>query len=249
MYLSYKPTETPKKNVATKLYMPEPEYNTDFLCNPVNRDIIFDNIKKRKGIGNIDKVLELSDKPEKRELLLKELSRIPNQTDPITLEYGDTPRLLKEYGEKPAFDFEPQEFSKFVPKLRLIRTHMLGPIAGQKSYMLLGDLAELEEALVHYTIKKLMRHGFKLVSVPDIIPTKLIEKCGLVTDGEHTLVYNLDPYYGDNYSLSGTAEMSLAGKLMNTILSDDELPVKLAAVSRCYRAEASSNIDEKGIYR
>lgn len=229
--------------------MPEPEYDTDFLCNVTNREVILNNINKRKGVGDIDKVLEYSNKPEKKELLLKELSKIPNCTDPTVLEYGDTPKLLKEYGEKAVYDFEPQEFSNFVTKLRLIRTNMLGPIAGQRAYMLLGDMATLEEALIHYTIRKLMKHGFKLLSVPDIIPTKIIERCGLVTDSSRTLVYNLDPFYGDDYSLSGTAEMSLAASLMNTVLPYDTLPVKLAAVSRCYRAEAPTSLDQRGIYR
>ncbi|EZA51914.1 Seryl-tRNA synthetase, mitochondrial [Ooceraea biroi] len=228
--------------------MPEPEYNTDFLCNPANRDIILNNIKKRKGVGDIDKVLEYSGKPDKRELFLQELSKIPNCSHPAILDY-DEPKLLKECGKKAEYDFEPKEFTELVTDLKAIRSEKLGPIAGQRSYVLLGDLAELEEALVRYTVRKLMRHGFKLLSVPDIIPTQIIERCGLITNGDRTLVYNLDPCYGDDYSLSGTAEMSLAGKLMNSTLSYDELPLKLAAVSRCYRAECSSIQDERGIYR
>ncbi|XP_011702656.1 PREDICTED: serine--tRNA ligase, mitochondrial-like [Wasmannia auropunctata] len=244
------PAETPEKNViGTRLILPEPKYNTDFLCNPANRDIIFNNIKRRKGIGDIDKVLEYSDKPEKRELLLQELSKIPNCTHPAVIEYGDEPRLMKECGEKPEFDFEPQEFAELATNLKAIRTHTLGPVTGQRSYALLGDLAELEEALIQYTLRKLRKHGFKLLSVPDIVLTKIIERCGLVVDDNRTLVYNLDSYYGDSYSLSGTAEMSLAGKLMNATLSCDALPMKLAAVSRCYRAEGSGSLDERGIYR
>lgn len=199
-------------------------------------------------MGNIDKVLEFIDGAEKKEILLKELSKIPNHTDPTVLEY-DMPKLVKECGEKVQFDFEPVEFGQLTDKLKLIRRQTLGPVAGQRSYILLGDLAELEDALVHYTVRKLIKCGYKLLSVPDIIPTKIIERCGLIVDGDRTLVYNLDPYYGDNYSLSGTAEMSLAYKLMNKIISYDELPLKLAAVSRCYRAESSSTLDERGIYR
>ncbi|XP_011643408.2 LOW QUALITY PROTEIN: serine--tRNA ligase, mitochondrial [Pogonomyrmex barbatus] len=244
------PAETPEKNVINvKLSVPEPEYNIDFLCNPANRDVIFNNIKKRKSIGDIDKVLEYSRNPAKRELLLWELSRIPNYTHPAIIDYGDKPRLLKECGKKAEFDFEPKEFAELVTDLKAIRTHTLGPVTGQRSYILLGELAELEEALIHYTLRRLVKHGFKLLSVPDIILTKVIEKCGLIVDGNRTLVYKLDPYYGDDYSLSGTAEMSLASKLMNTTLSYDTLPLKLAAVSRCYRAEGSSTLDERGIYR
>lgn len=230
------------------MYIPEPEYNTEFLCDPANRDTILNNIKKRKSTGDIDKVLELSGKPEKRELFSEELSRIPNCTHPAILEYGDKPELLKEYSEKPVFDFEPQEFSELANNLRLLRTG-LGPIAGQKAYMLLGDLAQFEEALVYYTVRKLLQNGFELLSVPDIIPTELIKRCGLITEGTRTLVYNLDPYYGDDYSLSGTAEMALASRMMNITLFCDELPVKLAAVSRCYRAETSTSLDQRGIYR
>lgn len=234
--------------IDIKQFLPEPEYNTNFLCNPANRDVIFNNIKRRKGIGDIDKVLEYFGNPEKRELLLQELSKIPNCTHPVVIEYDDKPRLLKKCGRKPEFDFEPQEFAELATNLRTIRTDKLGPVTGQRSYMLLGDLAELEEALVQYAIRRLLKHEFKLLSVPDIIPTKIIERCGLIVDNR-TLVYNLDSCYGDDYSLSGTAEMSLAGKLMNVTLSCDMLPMKLAAVSRCYRAEGSSALDERGIYR
>lgn len=229
--------------------MPEPEYNIDFLCNPANRDVIFNNIKRRKGIGDIDKVLKYSGNPENRELLLQELSKIPNCTHPMVIEYDDKPRLLKECGRKPEFDFEPQEFTELATNLRAIRTDKLGPITGQKSYILLGDLAELEEALIQYIVKKLLKHGFQLLSVPDIVLTEIFERCGLIVDDGHTLVYNLESHYGDNYSLSGTAEMSLAGKLMNITLSCDMLPMRLAAVSRCYRAEGSGSLEERGIYR
>ncbi|KYM83761.1 Seryl-tRNA synthetase, mitochondrial [Atta colombica] len=246
---SVKPT-TPKKNIInTRLFVPEPEYDTDFVCNSANRDIIFSNIKSRKGIGDIDKVLEYSGNAEKRELLLQELSKIPNCTHPAVIEYGDEPKLLKKCGRKPQFDFEPQEFAELATNLKAIRTHTLGPVTGQRSYILLGDLAELEEALIQYTLRRLMKHGFKLLSVPDIILTEIIERCGLIVNNNRTLVYNLDSHYDDNYSLSGTAEMSLASKLMNTIISYDTLPMKLAAVSRCYRAEGSGSLDERGIYR
>ncbi|XP_017878294.1 serine--tRNA ligase, mitochondrial isoform X2 [Ceratina calcarata] len=230
-------------------HVPEPEYNIDFICNPANRDIIFNNIKLRKGMGDIDKVLEFSNKPELRDSLMHELNRIPNQTHPAVLAYDKEPQLLKEHGQKPEFDFKPQEFSKLVTGLQALRSQYLGPLIGQRGYMLVGDLADLEEALIHYTVKKLMKHGFKLVSVPDIIPTEVIERCGFLTDHGRTLVYNLDPFYGGYYSLSGTAEMSLAYKVMNTVFDASDLPLKMAAVSRCFRAEVSNLVEERGIYR
>lgn len=49
--------------------------------------------------------------------------------------------------------------------------------------------------------------------------------------------------------LSGTSEMALAGYIAGDTFSEADLPKKLAAVSRCYRAETSSIAEERGIYR
>ncbi|XP_047344360.1 serine--tRNA ligase, mitochondrial isoform X2 [Vespa velutina] len=204
-----------EKNIEdTKLHMPEPEYNIKFLCNPLNREYIINNVKKRKGIGNIDKVLELSKQTGQREMFLNELSKIPNDTDSVVFKYGNTPHKLKLCGSKPVFNFEPKEFSYLAKKLKLMRTQGLGSLMGSRCYIF-----------------------------------QVIKRCGLLTDGPRTLIYNLSKNYGDDYSLSGTAEMSLAAKLINSKFSYKDLPLKMAAISRCYRAEISSLIHEKGIYR
>lgn len=49
--------------------------------------------------------------------------------------------------------------------------------------------------------------------------------------------------------LSGTAEMGLGAKLTDSTVSKENLPQKLAAISRCFRAETSKVVDERGIYR
>lgn len=43
--------------------------------------------------------------------------------------------------------------------------------------------------------------------------------------------------------------MSLAGLLANTIHLKENLPLKLAAMSRCFRAETSNVVEERGTYR
>ena len=40
---------------------------------------------------------------------------------------------------------------------------------GASTYYLCGDLAQLEQALVQYTLKHLVSSGFSVVTVPDII--------------------------------------------------------------------------------
>jgi seryl-tRNA synthetase len=62
-------------------------------------------------------------------------------------------------------------------------------------------------------------------------------------------VYKLDERHGPELCLSGTAEMALAAMLTNTTIPRSDVPVRLAAVSRCYRAETSSIAEERGVYR
>ncbi|XP_014236012.1 serine--tRNA ligase, mitochondrial [Trichogramma pretiosum] len=235
-------------NVSGEVNLPVPEYDVQFICNPSNRDLIANNISKRNSHGNIDRVLELSKTPESSEFL-KEIDKIPNLTDPNVLQHETEFFVINQHGDPPKFNFKPQEFSNLASKLKLMRTDNLGPVTGSRSYILIGDLAELEQALINYTVQELCKLNFQLVSVPDILPSQVIERCGLISDGERKLVYKLQPHYGGDLSLSGTAEMALAYKLTNRLLNFDELPLKLAAVSRCYRAEVSGLAEERGIYR
>ena len=68
----------------------------------------------------------------------------------------------------------------------------------------------------------------------------------MATDGERNQVYRILP---SNLCLSGTSEMALAGYFAGNRLKADKLPVKVTAVSRCFRAETSNLQEEKGIYR
>lgn len=66
----------------------------------------------------------------------------------------------------------------------------------------------------------------------------------MTTEGERNQVYRLVP---SNLCLSGTSEMALAGYFAGSRIKD--LPVKVTAVSKCFRAESSNIREERGIYR
>lgn len=72
--------------------------------------------------------------------------------------------------------------------------------------------------------------------------------CGFQTDSERTQIYKLHPIHGD-ICLAGTSEIPLASLFNNSMIHIEELPRKLATVSRCYRAEVSDIERERGIYR
>lgn len=95
-------------------------------------------------------------------------------------------------------------------------------------------------------MSEIRQHGFKLMSVPDILPAEVIKACGMDTDSARNQVYRILP---SNLCLSGTSEMSLAGYFAGSQTKTEESPVKVTAVSRCFRAETSRLNEEKGIYR
>ncbi|CAH0553267.1 unnamed protein product [Brassicogethes aeneus] len=241
-----------------------PELDENYFCNGNNLNEIKNNISHRKGVGDIEQVNKLKQKLDSLNFssadykivkndLQSELFKLPNKTHPEVLNYGDDPKVLKIVNGKRKFNFDELEFHNITKRLNLVRSEHLGNLSGSKSYYLLGEMVELEQALINYFCEKLYNSGFELISVPDILHRKVIESCGMNTSGTRTQVYSLDKNLHDpDLCLSGTSEMALAGYFANNTLElnmDYGLPKKLMAVSRCYRAETSNTAEEKGIYR
>ncbi|KAL5277458.1 SARS2 family protein [Megaselia abdita] len=204
----------------------------------------------RKSVNNIQEIRNLLEKlqftksKELSDQLQKELRRLPNKTHPSVMHLQE-PKVIETFNKFPEFSSNPEDFDEIAKKLNLIRTNHLGNFCGHKSYYFLGALAQLEHGLIRYALDIIRPKGFKLVTVPDILPPEVIQGCGMQTDGERNQVYKLE----NGLCLSGTSEMALAGFFKDKILEEEELPIKLTATSRCFRAETSGTHDEKGIYR
>ncbi|CAH0715660.1 unnamed protein product, partial [Brenthis ino] len=241
---------------------PFPDIDINYYCNRKNILEITNNINNRKGIGDINRVHEIynlyKDTPTSdiafhtiKENLYKELVNLPNKTHPLVQSYKDAPKIVHKINTIRDFgQHKPLEFSEITQHLNLMRTDKLGYTCGNKSYYYLSELAELEEALIKYTVSTLLRKNFCLISVPDILSSNILRSCGMMINNDRTQIYSLDSiHHGPDLYLSGTAEMSLAGLLTNSLHSKENLPLKLAAVSRCFRAETSNLIEERGTYR
>ena len=136
-----------------KFLLNEPSFD-EKLKDPKNINEIDKNIKIRKGVGDIylvhdiinklsDVNLSSSEKIKHQTHLQDELKKIPNNTHPDVREYGEHPKLVSYFNEKPEFKHKPLEFSEICKKLNLLRTDYLGNFSGHKSYYLMSDLAEL----------------------------------------------------------------------------------------------------------
>lgn len=96
----------------------------------------------------------------------------------------------------------PRPFEKVALITRGLRTRDLGSFCGDKSYFLSGQLAELEQALISYTLEELDRLGFELVSVPDILHPDVVEACGMKVEGKRTQVWGIIAQTAVKLSLS-----------------------------------------------
>lgn len=180
---------------------PFPDIDINYYCNMKNILEITNNINNRKGIGDINRVHEIynlyKDTPTSdiafhtiKENLYKELVNLPNKTHPLVQSYKDAPKIvhkintLRDFGQ-----YKPLEFSEITQHLNLMRTDKLGYTCGNKSYYYLSELAELEEALIKYTVSILLRKNFCLISVPDILSSNVLRSCGMMINNDRTQVY------------------------------------------------------------
>ena len=196
IYQNARRLNTTSSRVST-FKAPKPTLDLDYLGNPENAEEIHRNIIARKGVGCIKSFTELYSShnlasPEEKPALLRKLIaeglKIPNKSDPRLASYGETPMVVEERGIKPRWSFTPQEFHEIAKDLDLLRTENLGNITGSRSYYFIKELVQLEQALIQFTVDTLMKKGFTLYSVPDLLHSKLIESCGMDTQGERTQV-------------------------------------------------------------
>jgi len=186
---------------------------------------------------------------------IEEALRIPNATHP-DVPIGDETRsrIVGEFNRRRDYDFAPKSHLEIGSLLKGLRTENVGATTGKKSYYVMNDVALLERALVKYAVAKLRRAGFSLVSVPDILRPEIIRRCGFETDNvANNAVYKVRIPNRDGeeeeFCLSGTAEMGIAGYLKGRTFRASELPIKIASVSRCFRSEMSTRVLDKGLYR
>lgn len=121
-------------------------------------------------------------------------------------------------------------------------------VAGAKFYYLKGAMALLENALIQYGIKKVTEKGFTLMSVPDLISSKVLEGTGFnPRSSKQSDEYFID---GEDLALSATAELPLTGYHMDEILDEKDLPLLYAGFSACFRKEAGTyGKHTRGLFR
>lgn len=176
------------------------------------------------------------------------LGELPNFIHPDVPVGGEEDfRELRRVGEPPSFDFAPLDHLALAERHDCIDFEAGARVAGQKFYYLKNAAVLLELALQRYALDVLMADGFTPYVTPDLARPEIVDGLGYSPRGPETQIYSLA---NADLCLVGTAEITLGGIHADQIVAEEDLPLKLAGVSHCFRTEAGSHGREsKGLYR
>lgn len=177
--------------------------------------------------------------------LLYKTPTIPSADTPIGAD--DTENVvLYQKGTKPVFDFTPLGQMELLQKNDWAEFDRITKTAGTRALALKGELAMYEVAIHLFVMNFLANKGFTLLSVPCLTNEAALIGTGHFP-GDRDSVYKLPE---DNQYLIGTAEVALNSLYAGEMLKEEDLPIKLAGYSPCFRREAgASGKDTRGMIR
>jgi seryl-tRNA synthetase len=119
-------------------------------------------------------------------------------------------------------------------------------ISGSRSYVLKGAASILEQAVMRFTYDMLCRKGYTPMTIPVLVTEQAMIGTGYFPTGREQAYY----VEKDQLVLVGTAEVSLTSYHSGEILKLEQLPIRFAAQSSCFRREAGTyGKDTAGLYR
>lgn len=143
-------------------------------------------------------------------------------------------------------DPPPLSHAEIGEKLGLVDTERAVRMSGSRFAYLMGDAVRLQFALVQWTLNKLMASNFTPVIVPVLVREEMLTEAGFFPT-DRNQVYELER---DELFLVGTSEVGLAGLHRGERLELDQLPVRYAGYSSCFRREAGTyGKDTQGLFR
>jgi seryl-tRNA synthetase len=150
------------------------------------------------------------------------------------------------HGTKRAYDFTPKQHFELGEALGMMDFVTAAKLAGTRFVVLRGALARLERALGQFMIDLHTReHGHIEVMVPSLVNADAVYGTGSLPKFREDLFVTEDGRF-----LIPTAEVPLTNTVAGEIVAEKDLPIRLAALTDCYRAEAgSAGRDTRGMLR
>ena len=247
------------------------DLNQLISLNEERKSLRFDAEQKRSQQKELGKQIAIADESQKDELLSKatelsnEVKSLFEQVDKKDEEFLNLwvkiPNLISDTSPDGKSDKDnleikkvgnvkdmpsPKDHLEIASKLNLIDVEKASEVSGSRFAYLFGDLVKIEFNLVSWALNKLSEKGFIPTVPPVLVRENALYGTGFFPDDAEE-VYEVP---NDDLYLVGTSEVPLAALHSNEIINMEELPLRYAGFSTCFRREAGTyGKDTTGIFR
>ncbi len=186
---------------------------------------------------------ELAQLEERTEFILMNLPNILHSSVPVGKDSGGNVEVRK-WGRPKKKKFELKVHGELIEEKNLADFKRAAKVSGAGFVYLKGAMALLDFALQRFAIDFLVKKGFTLVTPPLMIRREAYEG---VTDlaAFSDVIYKIE---NEDLYMIATSEHPLVAMHKGEIL--EELPIKYAGLSPCFRKEIGSHgVDTRGLFR
>lgn len=189
---------------------------------------------------------DLSQANSRLEELQLQIPNVPHPSVPIGFN-EEANRVLREWGKKPEFSFDPLDHLELAEKNALLDLPRGAKLSGSGFPVYTGSGAALERALINFMLDThIQDHGYTEVAVPVLVNRKSMTGTGQLPKLEDDM-YHVEQ---DDLFLIPTAEVPVTNLHAEEILRPEQLPIKYVAYTPCFRREAGSyGRDTRGLQR
>jgi len=176
------------------------------------------------------------------------LMRLPNllhETVPVGKDENDNVQI-RTWGVIPKFDFAAKNHIDLGLNLDIIDIERAGKVTGSRFFYLKREGVLLDMALMSFALEEITKKGYLPVEPPYLMRREPYEGVTALGDFEDVL-YKIE---NEDLYLIATSEHPMAAMFMNEVLKEEDLPLKLAGISACFRKEAGAHgKDTRGMFR
>jgi len=175
------------------------------------------------------------------------LPNLPHESVPIGRD--ETCNVeVRRVGTPRSFAFEPRDHVDLGERKGWLDGESAARLSGARFTILRGELARLHRALAQFMLDLHTReHGYLEVNVPLMVLSETMQGTGQLPKFEEDLFATTGE---QRRYLIPTAEVPLTNLVRDRILEAEALPLRMAADSMCFRAEAGSyGRDVRGMIR
>ena len=192
---------------------------------------------------------QLAEIQERQLAFLHVIPNLPHASVPVGVSADDNVEVRR-VGKMRTFGFAPKDHTELGANLAMLDFDAAVKISGSRFSLMTGPLARLHRAIAQFMLDvHTMEHGYTEVYVPYMVNAASMFGTGQLPKFKEDLFAVPRGELGDFY-LIPTAEVPVTNIVRDESLTLDQLPMKFACHSPCFRSEAGSyGRDTKGMIR